>query len=220
MTNILNLMRKILLLLCIINITVSADAQLFGRHYEEGCYYGLDGVKHAGFVSWTAPQPSFLTGKGDRIYYKPEKKSDNLKIPSDQLKSFVLGADSFVVSKNELFEKKPFLSVLLNTNIKLYSSTVTKSSGSMMTMGPYGNMTMSGASFKYGKETYYYGPDPDNITKLEKKQFIDVMSRIMADNPEAVSRIKNKKLRYGDMKDLLYFYKHNVMPPAEVIDTF
>ncbi|MBB5394888.1 hypothetical protein [Mucilaginibacter sp. AK015] len=72
-------MKKILLLLCILSITFSAKAQLFGKHYDEGAYYDLDGVKHTGLISWAAPEKSLFAGDGDKIYYKPEKKSRQLK---------------------------------------------------------------------------------------------------------------------------------------------
>jgi hypothetical protein len=215
-------MRKILLLLCIINITISANAQFtIGKKWKEGLYYDLNGVKHSGFISWKAPQTSFLKAKGDHIYYKPEKKADKIEIISDKLQSFVFGKDSFIVSKNKLFEKKPFLKVILNnTTTKLYSSLVTNSSSPSMTMTPSGNMAMSGAGFQYTGTEYYFGSDPDNVTELDKKNFIEAMSNIMADKPETVERIKNKKLGYNNMSDLFYFYEYGIMPPAQAPDPF
>ena len=44
-------MRKILLLLCILSITITAKAQLFGKNWKEGSYYDLRGTKHVGFIN-------------------------------------------------------------------------------------------------------------------------------------------------------------------------
>jgi hypothetical protein len=62
------------------------------------------------------------------------------------------------------------------------------------------------------KTTYYYGISPDKVTKLEKKQFIEVMSIILADKPDVVAKIKDKTFRYGDMDDLINYYKTGQMP--------
>ena len=62
------------------------------------------------------------------------------------------------------------------------------------------------------RTTYYYGSNQDKVTKLEKKQFMEVMSNIMADKPEVVAKIKDKTFRYGDMEDLLTFYRTGQMP--------
>ncbi|MBB5394889.1 hypothetical protein [Mucilaginibacter sp. AK015] len=90
-----------------------------------------------------------------------------------------------------------------------------------MGVGSIGAAALSvGASFSYNKKSYYYGKTPDNVVKLDKKHFIEVMSAMMADKPETVERIKSKKLRLGDMDDLLYFYKYGIMPPAQAPDPF
>jgi len=63
--------------------------------------------------------------------------------------------------------------------------------------------------------TYYYGTDPDNLTKLTHKEFMDVMSKIMADKPEIVSKIQDKTYRYSDMKELLIYYKTGKDPDSK-----
>ncbi|QHS56729.1 hypothetical protein GWR56_14685 [Mucilaginibacter sp. 14171R-50] len=214
-------MRKILLLLCILSITIGAKAQLFGKHYDEGAYYDSVGVKHAGLISWEVPAPSIFKKKGDHIYYKPNKNADDVKINSTALTSFTMRrneetVDSFVVSQNKKFEKAPFLKVVIANEVKLYSwTTMSQSSG--MSMGTGFSV---GAGVSGGKTTYFFGNGPEDLTELNKKNFIEIMSQIMANKPEAVARIKNKKLRYGDMDDLLYFYKYDVMPPAQAPDPF
>jgi nucleoside-specific outer membrane channel protein Tsx len=215
-------MRKILLLLCILSITISAKAQ-FGSlvtsmnsyNWAEGAYYDSTGSKHIGLINWEIPMSSIINNKITYIGFKPTKKADGVKIYATGLRSFVVGEDSIVVTGNELFKKSPFLKVLTNKDTtKLYEYLVAKRSGSA-TMG----MGIS-AQFSYTTSTYYYGNNPDNLIKLDKKNFMEIMPRVMADKPEAVARIKNKKLRYGNMSDLLYFYKYDVMPPAPAPDPF
>jgi hypothetical protein len=214
-------MRKILLLLCILSITLVAKAQfpslinksISSYRWAEGVYYDSLGTKHSGFITWEIP---LIGNKLDYIGFKPAKKADNVKIYSTALRSFVIGEDSIVTSNNVLFKKSPFLRVLINNSdtTKLYEYLVAHRGGSG-TMG-----AGISASINYTTSTYYYGTNPDNPTKLDKKNFIETMSHIMADKPEAVARIKNKKLRYGDMNYLLYFYKYDVMPPAPAPDPF
>jgi hypothetical protein len=216
-------MRKILLLLCILSITISAKAQFFSRNWTEGIYYDSVGVKHTGLIAWEAPKSSIFSGKLDYIRFKPKKNVDGAKIYSKDFKSFVMGEDSFVVSKNILLEKNPFLKVLVNNadTTRLYAYLIAKEVKVGGIAGSVGMFTTGlGLSLKYFSSTYYFGSNPNNLTKLDKKNFIETMSKIMADKPEAVARIKNKKLRYGDMEDLLYFYRYDVMPPAPAPDPF
>jgi hypothetical protein len=216
-------MRKILLLLCILSITITAKAQFFSRNWTEGAYYDSVGIKHGGLIAWEAPTSAIYLGRLDYIRFKPKKDADGAKIYARGFKSFVMGEDSFVVSKSALLAKNPFLKVLVSNNdtTKLYAYLVAKQIPVGGIAGSFGMLTAGlGFSLKYFSSTYYYGTNPDNLTKLDKKQFIEVMTRIMADKPEAVTRIKNKKLRYGDMDDLLYFYRYDVMPPAQAPDPF
>ncbi|MGY4537260.1 hypothetical protein ACVW0P_001676 [Mucilaginibacter sp. UYNi724] len=197
-------MKKILLLLCILSITITANAQLFERHYDEGFYYDSVGVKHTGLVSWSPPQKSILDGHGDEVYYKAQKNAEMVKLRSTELQSFVIGVDSFVVSKDELFKRKPFLNVLVNTNdsLKIYRSMEKRTSpGVGVGVGNIGAVTMAvGASFNYTKKTYYYGPNPNNVIKIDNKNFVDVTSKILANIPLIVEKIKSHDLR--DMEDV------------------
>ena len=230
-------MRKILLLLCILSITIGAKAQLFGKSWKEGAYYDSDGVKHAGLVLWTPPQLSlsFVKDQGDNIHFKKDKKGEDVEIKSSDLISFIMKIDdetidSFIVSKNKMFTKAPFLKVEIANDIKLYSWMTKRQSYAVVMANPSwtpmaraGEMAMIRTevpSLFDGKTTYFFGSDPKNVTELDKKNFVETMSKIMANKPEAIARIKSKKLRYGDMEDLLYFYKYDVMPPAPAPDPF
>jgi hypothetical protein len=213
-------MRKILLLLCILSITISAKAQIFGKHYDEGFYYDPAGVKHTGLISWSPPHKSIFSGSGDYIYFKPEKKAEKIKLKNTQIKSFALRddsvkMDSFVVSVNKEFKNAPFLQVLLDNDVKIYSFAEMASSGGMTTPGAGGTMIV-GPGYSYINTKYYYGSNPNDVISLTKKNFIEVMSKIMADKPDVVEKIKTKKLRYKMLGDLIELYKTGKMPPERI----
>jgi hypothetical protein len=68
-------------------------------------------------------------------------------------------------------------------------------------------MYTAGFAFSGNKNVYYYGSDADALTKLEKKQFIEVMSKLMADKPEVVVKIQDKTFKYGKLKSCLTIIK-------------
>jgi hypothetical protein len=197
-------MREILPMLCILSITIGAKAQLFGKHWEPGSYYDLQGIKHTGLVSWSPPQKSLFSSNGDCIFYEVEQYASVLKVKSGDLKSFTCGADSFVVTHDERFSWKPFLNVFIDVNdsLKLYRSMETRSSpGVGFGVGGMGAVAMSvGASYRYSSKIYYYGPNPDHVIKIDKKNFVEVTSKILADKPEIVDKIKSNDIR--DMEDV------------------
>lgn len=207
-------MRKILLVLCILSITISAKAQLFSRNWIKGAYYDPKGQKISGLVCWYPPKGS--NKKNVYIYFKPAKDSPETKISTDNISAFITDKDddgmidSFTISKNPLFEHKPVVQVISSKNdLKLYESDVSVVKTLSTGMGATGFQ-----STIVIEATYYYGPSIDNLTVLDKNNFMEIMPQIMVDKPEAVARIKNKKLRFKDIQDLFYFYKYDIMPPA------
>jgi hypothetical protein len=211
-------MRKILLLLCILTITISAKAQLFSRNWIKGAYYNIKGQKISGFVSWYPPKGS--NKKTVYIYFKQAKDSPETKISTDNISAFITDKDddgmidSFTISRNPLFEHKPVVQVISSKNdLKLYESDISAQMAQATGAGP--SMGSTGfQSIMVAQATYYYGPNIDNLTVLDKNNFMEIMPKIMADKPEAVARIKNKKLRFKNINDLFYFYKYDIMPPV------
>jgi hypothetical protein len=152
----------------------------------------------------------------DYIYYKKLRRDTAIKILGKDIRSFVVKSDSFTVSKSSLITKCPFLQVRLNGANKLYLSkpmALTYNPGT--NFGAIGGAISALASYKkyqgysYG---YYYGPNQDELSKLDKKNFIDVMSIIMADKPEIVTKIKDKTYRFGNVESLIDYYTTGVEP--------
>jgi hypothetical protein len=210
-------MRKILFIIFILAGTFTANAQGPNRKWYTGTLYHTSGEVFDGLISWTPPRKGEYED-GDQVLYRADEKSEVFPIPYYKINSFVMGNDSIVVSHNVLFKNSPFMTVVLDNPTKLYTNKVMKNGFPLMinTGGFTGNVGMGvgvGTSVGGGvKTTYYYGISPDKVTKLEKKQFIEVMSTILADKPDVVAKIKDKTFRYGDMDDLINYYKTGQMP--------
>nr|WP_067059071.1 hypothetical protein [Mucilaginibacter sp. L294] len=209
-------MRKVVLLIIIIVSTFAAKAQP-QRKWFEGTLYHTSGEIFDGLISWAPPHKGEYED-GDRILYCADEKSEVFPIPYYKIKSFVMGEDSFVVSRNVLLKNSPFMIVSVDNPTKLFAVKTAKNGFPLIinTGGFTGNVGMGvgvGTTIGGGtRTTYYYGPTQDKVIKLEKKQFIEVMSNIMADKPEVVAKIKDKTFRYGDMEDLLTYYRTGQMP--------
>ncbi|MFD0765312.1 hypothetical protein ACFQZI_10655 [Mucilaginibacter lutimaris] len=211
-------MKKILLLVCILSITIGAKAQLFGKHYDEGYYYDSVGIKHTGLISWSPPAKSIFGNKGDHIYFKTDKKAEQIKLKENQISSFAIKndsarMDSFVVAKNKDFIKAPFLHVLLDNDVKIYGFTMISSSGGGMMPGAGGNMVFM-PGFSSNDTKYYYGEDTDHTTRLDKKNFIEVMSKALASKPYVVKRVQDKTFKLSKLNELLYFYRTDNYPES------
>jgi hypothetical protein len=221
-------MRKILLLLCILSITFSAKAQLFGKSWKEGAYYDSTGLKHTGLVSWNAPDkhPALFAGK-PYINFKTGEKDSVIKVLSTKLRSFRMRSDSatidsFVVSNDKTFKNKPFLRVILTRDTTvLYCSTVMGSLPLIgLTQRITGGITGSvGIGLGITDNTYYYGSNPNSVIKLSGKRFKEIMSQVMADKPWVVKKIKDSTFTSYNMDDLLYYYRTDKLPESMIAAT-
>lgn len=217
-------MKKVLLLLCILSITISARAQLFGRDWKEGAYYDSVGVKHTGLIALTHPDKhsSLIFSRGPSIHFKTGAKDSVVQIFPIQMRSFKFKADSvtidsFVVSTDKEFKKKPFFKIVIahDTDV-VYCSTVM---GALPLMGLTkkltGNLSASvGIGLSIPLNTYYYGSNPNHVIKLSGKRFKETMSRLMADKPWVVKKIKDDTFTSSNMEDLMYFYKNDKLPDS------
>ncbi|OOQ62070.1 hypothetical protein [Mucilaginibacter pedocola] len=117
------------------------------------------------------------------MFYKPTKSADKTKLKPADFLSFSLEADSFVVSKNKALSSEPFLRVALHKDT-------------------------SNIYQHYYKDKWYYGSNPDMLTKFTKKNYIEVLNKLMADKPKVLAKINNKHWAFGEMADLVSYYVH------------
>ena len=101
--------------------------------------------------------------------------------------------------------------MLLNNNVKIYRSVTTSYSGGGAMMGS-GGVMMPMVGYSSSDTKYFYGEDPDHVTRLEKKNFIDIMSELLAGKPHVVKRVKDKTFKIGKIDELLYFYRTDNYP--------
>jgi hypothetical protein len=182
--------------------------------WNPGYYYDLQNNKIIGEIKWSAPNRSPFKGAGDNIAFRINMDEKKQKISTTQLKSFVIGIDSFVVSHNKDLELYPVLFVLIDRPTKLYVR--------LRTNNTYmGGFNGGAGSFYTGlDQTYYYGADPNNIIELDSDNFIKVMSDIMSDRPDLVTQIQNKKFKKGSLQKLLdqYYFERNARIAKEAAD--
>lgn len=187
-------MRFLILTTFLSIITFVLHAQKYGD-YNPGCIYDLQNVRSVGLIKWTPPSINVFASAGDHIFFKLTEDDQRLKVKSTQFRSFTMGADSFVVSHAKETEQYPIFKVVFNKTVKLYARyRIT-------------NYYMPG-TFVVNRYmiNYYFGPDPDHITELNRQNFIEVMTALMDDRADLVTMVKNKKYRYGDMDELLKAY--------------
>jgi hypothetical protein len=211
-------MHFIIVIFLIFISSLSASAQLFGKKWVDGKLYHISGEVFTGQISWSPPPKSGYGEGADEIYYRNNPESERIPIPAEKIVSFTMGNDSFVVSHSQDIRNIPFLNVKLNTPTKIYTSLThrqglpmmlaTGGGGGAVSVAVAGVTTIGGGT----RKTYYYGTDADNVTKLEKKKFMEVMSGVMAGKPEVVAKIKDKTFKYGDMEELMEYYKTDKMP--------
>ncbi|MGY4537261.1 hypothetical protein ACVW0P_001677 [Mucilaginibacter sp. UYNi724] len=210
-------MRKTILIVLMLAGSFTANAQGPNREWYEGRIYHTNGEIFDGLISWVPPHKGEYED-GDMVLYRRDEMAETIPVPYYKVNAFIMGDDSIVVSHNVLFKNSPFMTVVLDNPTKLYTNKVTRNGFPLMIntggfTGGFGIGVGLGTSVGGGvKTTYYYGKTPDNVTKLEKKQFVEVMSNLMADKPEVVAKIKDKTFRYGDMQDLVTYYLTGQMP--------
>ena len=198
-------MHKLLLLLIISFFSFTAKAQI--GEWTPAYYYDINNSRIYGEIKWDVPSRNIFKGAGDHIKFRIADSVKKEKISTDKIKSFVIKTDSFVVSHHPNLKEYPVLKVLLDNPIKLYVNLRVNSTPSTMGAGSYTGVAVSVGYWEKYNTRYFYGENPDNITELSRSKFIEIMSKIMADNNGIVQAIKNKEYRYGKIDELVKQYK-------------
>ncbi|UEG51709.1 hypothetical protein LLH06_12115 [Mucilaginibacter daejeonensis] len=167
------------------------------------------------------------------IIYKDNAKANEIKLSASDLKYFVMGKDSFIVAHPPSYEswsqELDFVRVELDEPLKLYvyGGGASRGSGgggfkvrpSISTgfgtgFGGYGGggigigIGSGGGGGGYSKgATYYFGESASQITQVTPMNFKDVMSDIMADEPQAVELIQGGKTNLDHMQSLIKYYR-------------
>jgi len=221
-------MRSILIILFFMLVAVSAKSQ----KWQTGAFTDTKGNRVTGFIN---PNPS---GKGlikDEAFieFKDNEKTNPYKLSASDLKSFIVGKDSFVVAhppRNTNWSKKEldFVRVELNEETKLYVALVGTGYGGRskgisahpeagMGIGTGGysgvgggvGIDIGGGGGGMGKvqTTYYYGTNTAEMEMVTPQNFEDVMSDIMGDIPELLERIRDHEFNLNNIQKLIAYFK-------------
>lgn len=212
-------------IIVITGISLSASAQ----KWQPGYFYDTKGNKVSGLIE------AYPSGKGPIknegfINYKADAKSNEIKLSASDLQYFVAGKDSFVVAHAPQFEtwkpKDPdFVKVVLDEPLKLYVYGGGSSSGGGFGIRPDVSAGIGGGSYgTYGgggiglslgnfgggsriRNVYYFGVNTADMQQVTPQNFVDVMSDIMADEPQAVEAVQSGKYRFDKMPALIKYYQ-------------
>jgi len=219
-------MRSILIILFFTLAAVSAKSQ----KWQQGSFTDIKGNKVTGLIHDNPSGKGPIKDEGF-IEFKDDSKANPYKLSASDLKSYMIGQDSFVVAHaphNETWTKKEldFIKVELNEETKLYVAEVgAVTSGSGIGVrptggvgfgtGPYGggyggvSVDLGGGRGKAGKiqTTYYYGANTAEMNQLTPLNFVDVMSDIMGDEQEVVDKIRANQFNLGNIQKLIAYFK-------------
>ncbi|PTQ96760.1 hypothetical protein C8P68_104249 [Mucilaginibacter yixingensis] len=217
--------KNIGIFLVLTGISLTASAQ----KWQKGFFIDRRGQKVEGVIRTNPSGKAPIKDEGF-IIYKDSEKGTETRISASDMKSFVAGADSFVVAhapRNTNWSKKEtdFVRVALNEDLKLYvldggsgggGSKFSFHPGISIGTGGYGGV---GGGIGYGgdpyygggsgntKVTYYYGANTAEMEQLTPQNFTDIMVEIMGDEPDAVQAIRERKFTYGNIDKLIAYFK-------------
>jgi len=224
-------MRPILSILFFSALFVSTKS--FGQKWLPGHFTDSKGNVETGLIRVGG------TGKGPVkdegfIEFKEDIKSNPFKLSASELKSFVIGRDSFVVAHAPGYEtwtknEFDFVRVVLDEDLKLYAAGGVKigNGGSGLSFEPgvstgIGTGGYSGAAVGggvaipigggggsggyYEKVVYYYGETTATMKRLNDQNFEDIMTDIMGDYPEVVDKIKAKVYVLENIDRLIAYF--------------
>jgi len=215
----------LVLLLTLASNTVKAQKWL------PGYFVDVKGVRTTGYIH---PNPGGRGPFRDEgfIEFKDEEHSTPYYLSTSDLQSFVAGRDSFVVAHapgNETWAKKEFdfVRVVIDEPTKIYATRGAGSGGSGggkkvqvspelgIGAGSYGTSYGGGVGISIGggggggnnnKLSYYYGSSTATMQHLTRENFIDVMSEVMADEPEVVEQIRANHFGIGNIEKLVAYF--------------
>lgn len=192
----------------------------FIKTYKAGYYYSASGQKVDGLISSMA-----FTKE---IFFKTEKGAKSEKIKIDDLKAFVItesmsGFDSLIVmAEGEEGKKKYFAKFLFGSPVtKFYYKFKNNDRPGVptMTTGVTSNPSARGTSpsfsntYSWKASGFHSGmleilmySDGNTSFELTRKNYIDVLTKALADSPSHLSQLKNNEVKFKNIEDFLESY--------------
>ena len=208
-------------------IAVSAKSQ----KWQPGSFTDIKGNKVTGLIRENPGNKGPIKDEG-YIEFKDDSKANPYKLSASDLKSFMIGRDSFVVAHapgNSNWSKKEldFVQVALDEETKLYVANVATGGGGGG-LGPrvqpeFGGGIGTGGYSGFGGgvginlgggrgkgkviTTFYYGTNTATMQQLTPINFKDVMSDIMGDEPDVVDKIQSGQFNIYNVDKLIAYFK-------------
>jgi len=216
--------KRLLIFLTFLLIVISANAQ----KWQNGSFYDVKGSKVPGQIRL---YPSGKPPIKDEAFieYREDTKSAAIKLSASDLRSFTVAQDSFVVAANGGWSnyELDFVRVALNTPLRLFQANGGGGGDSGFGISPgvgvgvgggtggLGGGVGGGISIPIGGHgggggkgaIYFYGTNTANMKPISNQGFIDIMTEVMADEPEAVEAIKSNKYNLGNIEKLIAYFK-------------
>jgi len=221
-------MRSLLVILFFILTIVSAKS--YGQKWMPGRFTDVKGNMESGLVRFGSGKTP-VKGEGF-IEFKEDNKAAPFKLSASDLKSFVIGKDSFVVAHapgNETwaYNEYDFVRVVLDEDIKLYAAGGVKTGGGSgfsiepgigagIGTGGVGAGVDAGISIPIGggggggtyqKQVYYYGDNTADMKRLNDQNFEDIMCDMMGDYPDIVDKIHAKVYMLANIDRLIALFR-------------
>lgn len=219
--------RRLFFILSFILIIISVQAQ----KWQPGRFTDVKGNIQTGLIR-TNPSGKPPIKDEAFIEFKEDNKAEPFKLSAGDLRSFVVGKDSFVVAHAPQNENWPgneldFVKVVIDEPVKLYAARVGSGRGHGFGFSPgistgigtggygggFGGALGGGLSIPIGgrggseKTTWYFGENTAGMKRLTNENFEDIMTDIMGDEPDVVDKIRSKVYVLGNIDKLIAYFK-------------
>lgn len=217
---------------CFLALMFFIGSAAFAQKWQPGYFYDIKGNKVPGLIQQGQTGKGPIKNEGF-IIYKDNPKATEIKLSASDIKYYVMGKDSFIVAHPPSYETWPkaeidFVKVELDEPLKLYvyyggssgsggggGFRVSPSFSGGIGTGGYGgggvgvSLGGGGGGGNGGTRgaTYYFGEGISNMSQVTPINFTDVMTDIMADEPQAVEAIQSGKFNITKIDGLIKYYR-------------
>ena len=169
--------------------------------FPAGSYYTAAGQKVSGLI--------YVVPNKNHFLFKKDKDAHYEKINIDSIKAVVIPAlsDSLVVLTEDNKDDKKYLGkFLFATPITTFYYKRRRDTYAGMPNAPLGGAVGRAPGRIETTMTPMY-LDGNTTHELDKKNYIDVLSKAFADVPDLVQKIQNKEYKFKELEDIFDAYK-------------
>lgn len=201
----------------------------FAQKWLQGRYTDKKGNTETGMIWLKPPGKGPIPGEAF-IEFKHDDKEQPYKLSASELRSMVIGRDSFAVAAEpqtgDWQYSVDFVKVVLNEDVNLYvfrGYVNNPNSGIQPEVDAGVGAGVGGGGYGYGggvgigltipighsgsnRTIYYYGENTARMYQLTNANFEDIMSNIMGDEPDVVEAIREKKYDLGNIDKLIAYF--------------